>query len=158
MKEQDPVDVFVAVPLSRWQALEEKAKTPTIAPVQEQKEEVGEEKQSSKVEPVTVAEQEKVLGEVPASVKKEEVPLYKDLSKKYKSRHFLKLLEDVQAREEFAKFPNLEELVQNAISYSRKSVAGEEDFYRRIFSSNLARLVANPYKVEKYFIKDWWRI
>lgn len=53
---------------------------------------------------------------------------------------------------------NLEELVKNAVSNSKKVVRNEKQFYEFLFKHSLGGFVRNRYQIEKYFKSPWYLI
>lgn len=162
------LETFLAVPLSRWRAMEDltarsngRPVTP-VPPTTDNPEEDtsynnGSPSTSQAQElPAVVEEEEKTLGRLPHHSTPE--PVGKEMVTKYRSKHMLKLLKGLEDRKEFTSFDNLEELVRNSTTNSSREVRNEAEFYPLLLNSSLGRLCTNRFKIEKYLKGKWFKI
>ncbi len=57
----------------------------------------------------------------------------------------------------FQNFDNIEKLVKNALSISKKHVRNENIFYKFLLEKNIAHLVKNNFKIQKYH-PEWFSV
>ena len=107
----EPVETFVFLPFSTYNALDNRAKRTDTLPIKEIP--------SSREEEQPVVESTEALAEVP-----EQSPVGKDVTKSYRSAQIKKVLLDIKkshGSEAIIALPNLEDLIQAALSNKRKA-------------------------------------
>ena len=60
--------------------------------------------------------------------------------------------------ESILQFENLDDLIKNSLSQSRKVLPNQEEFYRFMFDSGLSSLVRNRLAISKWYKKNWYFI
>ena len=86
-------------------------------------------------------------------------PIGKDLTKSYRGVQMKKLLQHIEKTEgssEIVNLPNLEELIKNALSNSKKRLPNEELFFTFIFDHGMSRFVKNRSKIDLYYKYGPW--
>ena len=145
----EPVETFVFLPYNRYKALDSRAKKEqTELPVSNSGGGLSSEEISS--EPIPSQSDELI------EVKK---PIGKDLTKSYRGVQMKKLLQHIEKTEgssEIVNLPNLEELIKNALSNSKKRLPNEELFFTFIFDHGMSRFVKNHSKIDLYYKYGPW--
>ena len=73
-------------------------------------------------------------------------------------KEILNHLKRVSGSESILQLDNLDDLIHNALSQSRKVLANQEQFYRFMFDSGLSSLVRNRHAISKWYKKNWYFI
>ena len=85
----------------------------------------------------------------------------KNQTKTYRKNQIKKILnhlKNVSGSESILQLDNLDDLINNALSQSRRVLANQEQFYRFMFDSGLASLVRNRHAISKWYKKNWYFI
>ena len=145
----EPFETFVFLPYNRYKALDSRAKKEqTELPVSNSGGGLSSEEISS--EPIPSQSDELI------EVKK---PIGKDLTKSYRGVQMKKLLQHIEKTEgssEIVNLPNLEELIKNAQSNSKKRLPNEKLFFTFIFDHGMSRFVKNRSKIDLYYKYGPW--
>ena len=142
----EPVETFVFLPFSTYKALDNKAKRTETPPAREIP--------SSRKEEQPVVESTEALAEEP-----EQSPVEKDVTKSYRSAQIKKLLLYIKkshGSETIVALPNLEDLIQAALSNKRKALPNEEVFFTFLFENGMGRFVKNRSKIDLYYKGGLW--
>ena len=54
--------------------------------------------------------------------------------------------------------PNLEALINNALSQGKKPLVNEKEFYQFLFNNNLSEFVRNRHQIRKWYKASWYLI
>ena len=142
----EPVETFVFLPFSTYKALDNRAKRTEPPPVKETP--------SSREEEQPVEESTEALAEVP-----EQSPVGKDVTKSYRSVQIKKLLHHIKkshGSDTIVALPNLEDLIQAALSNKRRALPNEEIFFTFLFENGMGGFVKNRSKIDLYYKGGLW--
>ena len=73
-------------------------------------------------------------------------------------RKLLTLIKSVDGASEILQLDNLDLLIKNALSQSKKKLANQDLFYHFLFQNNLSHLVRNRHAIAKYDKAPWYLI
>ena len=71
-------------------------------------------------------------------------------------RKLLGLIKKVIGSDEILQVENLEDLIKNALSQSKKKLANQQEFYDFLFQNNLAHYVRNRHAIAQFYNKTPW--
>ena len=71
-------------------------------------------------------------------------------------RKLLSLIKKVIGSDEILQLENLEDLIKNALSQSKKKLANQQEFYDFLFQNNLAHYVRNRHAIAQFYNKTPW--
>ena len=109
-------------------------------------------------------EAEAMAAEPPATVEREEEVSQKEKIGKNQVqtlranqiRKLLGLIKKVIGSDEILQVENLEDLIKNALSQSKKKLANQQEFYDFLFQNNLAHYVRNRHAIAQFYNKTPW--
>ena len=173
----ESVETYVIIPHHKFKALEERCKKMLVeppppdhkSPAEESEE--GEANDADGVRPSTEEEEEEEEREAkahrptsperarhrPRSSKKKK----KDLKKTFQSTAFKKLLAVLKARDgkgTVTSLDNLDELVNSAVTQSKRELPHEGQFFDFIFSRGLGHFVRNRWKIQEHYKGLMWQV
>ena len=138
---EEGVETFVILPFPRYKALDQKSK---------------------KVEPPAEPEPEP---EASTSPEVEPPPIkqvdHQDVRLTYRSTQMKKLLHHIKAvhgGSTIAEISNLDDLIKNALTQSKKKLPNEEEFYKFLFEHGMGTYVKNRSKIDLYYPDVWYRV
>ena len=105
----------------------------------------------------TVLEEEAL----PAPVEPSRTPSRTNQSQAFREKQIKKVLSHiakVYGSDSILQLDNIDALIGNALSQSKKSLANQEEFYNFLFSNNLASLVRNQHAIARYYKNHWFFI
>ena len=84
----------------------------------------------------------------------------KALVKTYRKNQIRKLLHLLSnnGSDKIVQLPNLEELINSALSQTRKPLANEEVFYDYLKKHNLSHFVTNRHRIARWYKNPWYSI
>ena len=85
----------------------------------------------------------------------------KNQTQTYRKNQIKKILQHLKTRpggKSILQLENLDELIKNSLSQSRKVLPNQEQFYRYMFDSGLSSLVRNRQAISKWYKKNWYFI
>ena len=126
---EEGVETFVILPFPRYKALDQKSK---------------------KVDPPAEPE--------PPPIKQID---HQDVRLTYRSTQMKKLLHHIKAvhgGSTIAEISNLDDLIKNALTQSKKKLPNEEEFYKFLFEHGMGDFVKNCSKIDLYYPDVWYRV
>ena len=142
---EEGVETFVILPFPRYKALDQKSK---------------------KVDP-PAKEEPKRDPEPEASTSPEVEPPptkpvdHQDVRLIYRSNQMKKILHHIKAvhgGSTITELSNLDDLIKNALTQSKKKLPNEEDFYKFLFEHGMGNFVKNRSKIDLYYPDVWYRV
>ena len=138
---EEGVETFVILPFPRYKALDQKSKKVEPPAEPEPKPEAS---TSPEVEP-------------PPSKQVD----HQDVRLTYRSTQMKKLLHHIKAvhgGSTIAEISNLDDLIKNALTQSKKKLPNEEEFYKFLFEHGMGSYVKNRSKIDLYYPDVWYRV
>ena len=171
----EPLETYILVSLPKHRTIEQKLKRAEeiIAnsfanPPQVSERVVMEEEEEEEEEAPDQVEEEVKSNKDPPVVETSRQPspppsvtVGKNQTKAYRKNQIKKILNHlkrVSGSESILQLDNLDDLIHNALSQSRKVLANQEQFYRFMFDSGLSSLVRNRHAISKWYKKNWYFI
>ena len=155
----EPLETYILVPLPKHKNNEQKIKkaeeiiatsAPTVPEPLQEVEEVIEEPPPPSSPPVAMPRPPSPMP-----------PVGKNQTQVYRKNQIKKILHNLKTRpeaESILQFENLDDLIKNSLSQSRKVLPNQEEFYRFMFDSGLSSLVRNRLAISKWYKKNWYFI
>ena len=138
---EEGVETFVILPFPRYKALDQKSKK--VDPPAEPEPE-PEASTSPEVEPPPIKQVD-----------------HQDVRLTYRSTQMKKLLHHIKAvhgGSTIAEISNLDDLIKNALTQSKKKLPNEEEFYKFLFEHGMGSYVKNRSKIDLYYPDVWYRV
>ena len=161
----EALETFILLSLPRYKSYEQRIKrAEDMKPVEPAAEKTPELLTPSEdiPPPIKIAKPDESSNEVKTAESKPSQPRKgKNLAKSYRQNQIRKLLHvisNVNGSKEIVQLPNLEELINNALSQGRRSLANEEAFYDFLFHNNLSQYVVNRHQIAKWYKNAWYHI
>lgn len=150
------VEPFVLLPFNKWKAMDEELRKKSNG---EMKTEWSANKSDITAKPEHVEYEQKVT-KLPEPKLSKLPELGKDLTSQQSAANIRKQVEYLKTMHggAFEDIDNLDELVKNAVSNSKREVQNEQRFYDFLFKHSLGGFVRNRHKIEKYFKSPWYLI
>ena len=142
---EEGVETFVILPFTRYKALDQKSKKVDPPAEEEPKREPEPETSTSlEVEPPPTKPVD-----------------HQDVRLTYRSNQMKKLLHHIKAvhgGSTIAEISNLDNLIENALTQSKKKLPNEEEFYTFLFEHRTGSYVKNCSKIDLYCPDIWYRV
>lgn len=138
---EEGVETFVILPFPRYKALDQKSKK--VDPPAEPEPE-PEASTSPEVEPPPIKQVD-----------------HQDVRLTYRSTQMKKLLHHIKAvhgGSTITEISNLDDLIKNALTQSKKKLPNEEEFYKFLFEHGMGSYVKNRSKIDLYYPDVWYRV
>ena len=163
------METYVFIPLKQWKVEQEEIKKKKCLGETSSKSNQDliagkEEKTISPAKKSVVKKTKKVAAEKEKSpffpIKRSEGKKGKNLTSDIRANQVKKLLEELQSKgpTPLNRFSNLAELVADSLSQSRKEKPNEKEFYNFMFQNNLAHMIKNKAKAERYYKYSWFNL
>ena len=158
MSRGENLETFILLPLTKYKNLEDRSKriaedkinaTPSLpaSPLPPSSEHQEHSESAEKEEEENLSKH-----------KEKSIKLGKNLVTSYRKnqiKKILNLLKDVDGSEDIFRLNNLDALITNALSQSKKPLANEKEFYEFLFHNGLAHLCRNRSQIAKHYKRNW---
>ena len=144
----EPIETFVFLPYPKYKALDNRAKK--VDELEESTLPLPQQKKDMPVNPPTSK---------PEKAEEAKTQQSKNLTKSYRVVQIEKLLHQIEKAKgslEVTSFPNLEELIQGALTNTRKKLPNEEPFFTFLFNNGMGHFVKNRSKIDLYYKDGLW--
>ena len=165
-KRGEPLQTFILLPLSKFKHQEERVKK-ADAILTSHDSPLPQASPAPPTPPPAASPQEEPEPPVseeeapPAPAEPSRTPSRTNQSQAFREKQIKKVLSHiakVYGSDSILQLDNIDALIANALSQSKKSLANQEEFYNFLFSNNLASLVRNRHAIARYYKNHWFFI